>query len=145
LLSLVRHDDRAGGGQHAAHTVADRDFWRGICAVTMPRSRRKLSCKAYMAECIQVGEAAAIGAERQPGARAGVALGNEGAGLTRAGLGPDLKTVDREMCRSPGSTATAGEWGDHPWVQDILDGDLRLEGRCLDQLWLYALHTLPDF
>ena len=29
LGRLVRHDDRAGGGKHAAHTVADRDLGAG--------------------------------------------------------------------------------------------------------------------
>jgi hypothetical protein len=48
LELLIRHDDRAGGGEHAAHTVADGDLGIGDLGGAMPRIWRTLSCNAYM-------------------------------------------------------------------------------------------------
>jgi hypothetical protein len=34
---LIRHDDRAAGGEHAADAVADRDLGAGIFTGAVPR------------------------------------------------------------------------------------------------------------
>ena len=83
---LVREDDRAGGGEHAADAVADRDLrarhLRRRDAAHLPHAllQRVHAVHAGM----HVAQAAAIGVERQLAAGAGVAVGDELAGLARA-------------------------------------------------------------
>jgi hypothetical protein len=49
LRRLVRHDDRAGGGEHTADTVTNGDFGVGIWVGAVPRIWRTLSCSATCA------------------------------------------------------------------------------------------------
>jgi hypothetical protein len=48
LRRLVRHDDRAASGEHAADAMADRDLGAGDLGGAVPRIWRTLSCSAYM-------------------------------------------------------------------------------------------------
>jgi hypothetical protein len=45
---VIGHDDRAGGREHAAHAMADRDFGPRIWAGAVPRIWRTLSCNALI-------------------------------------------------------------------------------------------------
>jgi DNA-binding transcriptional LysR family regulator len=77
---LIRHDDRAGGGEHAAHALADRDPGIGDL-----RGGNAAHLAHSLLQCVHagmhVGQAPAIGVERQFAAGGGVALGDEGPGL----------------------------------------------------------------
>src|SRR5438309_2047293 len=75
VLRLVRHDDRAGGGEHTTDAVAHRDFRAGHLGrggtAHLPNAflQRVHAVHAGM----HVAETAAIGVERQFAARSGVA------------------------------------------------------------------------
>jgi hypothetical protein len=68
---------RRGGAAHLAHAL--------------------LQCVHAVNAGMHVGEAAAIGVERQFAAGGGVALGEEGSGLAAAGKAQILQAVDRQM------------------------------------------------
>ena len=69
---LVRHDDRAGGGEHAAHTMADRDRGAGDLGGCDAAHLAHALLQGVHAG-MHVGEAAAIGVERQFAAGGGLA------------------------------------------------------------------------
>jgi hypothetical protein len=75
LRRLVRHNDGAGGGKHAADAVADRDLGIGDLGGAMPRIWRTLSALLQRIHAVHagmhVGETAAIGVERQLAAGGG--------------------------------------------------------------------------
>ena len=70
-----------------------------ICAGAVPRIWRTLSCNAYMPYIagMHVGKPAAIGVERQFAAGGGVALGDEGSGLTAPHKAQILEAIDQQM------------------------------------------------
>src|ERR1700736_5392673 len=83
LRRLVRHDYGAGGGEHAADAVADRDFGAGDLGGgdAAHLAHALLQGVHGVHAGMHVGKTAAIGVERQLAAEGGVALGNKGAGL----------------------------------------------------------------
>jgi len=64
---LVRHDDRAGGGKHAADAVADRDPGIGdLAGGAAPHPTPALLQRVHAVRAgMHVGEPAAIGVQRQ--------------------------------------------------------------------------------
>src|SRR5208337_150385 len=96
---LVRHDDRAGGGEHAADAVADRDPGAGDLrrSYAAHLAHALLQCVHAVHAGMHVGEAAAIGVERQFAAGGGVMLGDEGAGLAARHEAEILEAVDRQV------------------------------------------------
>ena len=118
---LVRHDDRAGGGEHAADAVADRDLGAGdlggggAAHLAHAFLQRVHAVHAGM----HVGEAAAVGVERQFAAGGGVARGDKGAALAAPDKAQIFEAVDRQV----------GEGVvDHQMV-DVLVGDAGLGKR----------------
>jgi hypothetical protein len=67
LRRLVRHDDRAGGGEHAVDAVADRDLGAGDLhgGGAAHLAHTLLQGVHAVHPGMHVGEAAAIGVERQ--------------------------------------------------------------------------------
>jgi hypothetical protein len=99
LWRLVGHDDRAGGGEHAAHTMADRDPGVGDLGGggAAHLARALLQGVHAVLAGMHVGEAAAIGVERELAAGGGVALGDEGAGLAARHKAQIFEAADRQM------------------------------------------------
>jgi hypothetical protein len=83
LRRLVRHDDCAAGGEHAADAVADRDLGTGDLGGggAAHLAHALLQGVHAVPGGMHVGEAATIGVERQSASGSGVALGDETAGL----------------------------------------------------------------
>src|ERR1700749_947502 len=81
--ALVRKNDRARCGEHAADAVTDRNLrvrhLRRRNAAHLPHAL--LQCVHAVHARMHIGEAAAIGVERQLAARPRVAIGDELAGL----------------------------------------------------------------
>jgi hypothetical protein len=126
LGRLVRHDDRAACGEHAADAVADRDpgvgdlGGGGAAHLAHALLQRVHAVHAGM----HVGEAAAIGVERQLAAGSGVALGDETAGLAARHKAQILEAVDRQMRKAYPWQRTGGVV-DHQMV-DVLVVDAGL-------------------
>jgi hypothetical protein len=109
LRRLIRHDDRAACGEHAADAVADRDLGAGDLGGggAAHLAHALLQCVHAVHAGMHIGQAAAIGVERDPRAAGpkgrpgdaggGVALGDEGAGLPAPDKAEILETVDRQM------------------------------------------------
>jgi hypothetical protein len=99
LRRLVRHDDGAGGGEHAADAVADRDLGvgdlgrGGAAHLAHALLKRVHAVHAGM----HVGKTAAIGVERQFAAGGGVMPGNEGCRLAARHKAQIFEAVDRQM------------------------------------------------
>src|SRR5262249_55428477 len=97
---LVRHNDRARCGEHAADAVADRDpsagDLRGGGAAHLAHAL--LQCVHAVHSGMHVRKTAAIGVEREFAAGGGVALGDEGAGLAARPKAEIFEPVDRQMC-----------------------------------------------
>src|SRR5437763_8128958 len=83
LRRLVRHDDRAGSGEHVAHTMADRDLgagdlgWDGAAHLAHALLQRVNRVYAGM----YAGKTASIGVERQLAAGEQCSAGDEGHGF----------------------------------------------------------------
>jgi hypothetical protein len=67
LRRLVRHDDCAGGGEHAADAVADRDLGAGDLGGSGAAhlTDTLMQCLHAVHAEMNIGKAAAIGVERQ--------------------------------------------------------------------------------
>ncbi len=99
IIVLVRENDRAACREHAADAVADRNLrtrhLRRRDAAHLPHAllQRVHAVHAGM----HVAQAAAIGVERQLAAGAGVAVGDEFAGLFMRHEAEIAETVERQM------------------------------------------------
>ena len=100
---LVRHDDGAGGGEHPAHTVADRDLGAGDLGGGGASDLAHAFLQGVHAvhAGMHVGETAAVGVERQFAAGGGVMLGDEGAGLAARHKAEIFEAVDRQTRAFP--------------------------------------------
>src|SRR6201999_2164974 len=98
-LPLVGKDDRAGRREHAADAMADRDF----CALDLRRRDAAHLTHALLQRIhavharVHVAEAAAIGVDRQLAAGAGVAVGDELAGLLMRHEAEVAEAIERQM------------------------------------------------
>jgi hypothetical protein len=103
LRRLVRHDDRAGGGEQAADAVADRDPGAGdLGGGDAAHLAHALLERIHAVHAgMHVGETAAVGVERQFAAGGGVMLGDEGAGLAARHKAEIFEAVDRQTRAFP--------------------------------------------